>query len=160
MRSSRAPYRLPARRIGSGVFVAAILHGVVGGLDQSNPIQARRCEPPLEHPPGPARDVLGRGHLGREGGDVAVQEAPIEHRGHPLLDEPVQASDLDQHPGRGVERTAHGHLQAVVVAVAGGVGALAVDLEVLGIAPVAPGEDVRRAEAIAASESRQRVTST
>ena len=73
-------------------------------------------------------------------GHVLVQEGVVEGLHHQLIHQLLQGSQVADHAGAGIDRATDGHIQQVVVAMAMGPGALAVDGLVLLLAEFRPGQ--------------------
>ena len=83
-------------------------------------------------------NIFGRGHTGGKEGHVLVEEGVVKRLHHQIVHQLLEDSQIADHPGTGIDRTAHGHIEQVVVAMAMGAGALAVDRLVVRLGQLGP----------------------
>ena len=91
-------------------------------------------------------DVLSRGHALLEEGHILVEESVVEGLDHQIINQALQGRQVTDHAGAGIDLTAHGHVHQVVVAMAMGTCALAVDRFVLFLTEFRTGQSVSGGE--------------
>ena len=84
-------------------------------------------------------DVLSGRHRAGEVLHVLVQKGVVEGLHHQVVDELLQGRQITDHAGAGIDGAADGYVEQVVVAVAMGAGALAVDGFVFALGELRPG---------------------
>jgi hypothetical protein len=65
---------------------------------------------------------------------------------HQIVDQALQGGQITHHAGAGIDAAAHGDIQQIVVAMAMGPGALAVNRLVFSLAELGPGQTVGSGE--------------
>jgi len=89
---------------------------------------------------------FGGGHAGGEMGHILVEEGVIEGLHHQIVHQLLQHGKVTDHAGARIDRPPHRDIEQVVVAMAVGAGALAVDLLVLGLGELGAGQPVGGSE--------------